>query len=372
MGIQIVKFPAILTGFVFVSVFIVVTQAQLKLQIKPSLSVTDSVLHFPNEYDASKIERTKCRERADLIKLPPEAQARAEGRESRYQLRNGRISYAQALHENLQGSNYWSKEYIFAETTYPFSIAQTSDFTFLIAGYLNWETYSRRSFILNIDSDGNIIWKYLYHDPSKEVIPLPNIYFPWLLIQSISPADDGGSFISGALVEERNNFIAVLAKISSSGDVEWSTYFKASSFVTFDTINQTNDGGLIISGKISGKGSRDIWVLKLSSAGEIEWQYAYGGPGMESDFFDFPKNPSIIQAADGGYLLAGDSDSFSFNEWPDLWILKLSEKGDIEWQKSYGGLQSDYLAFPGHHIKETATGDIYVAATTISFSNPPQ
>ncbi len=79
---------------------------------------------------------------------------------------------------------------------------------------------------------------------------------------------------------------------------------------------------------LSGQGC-DIWVLKLNTDGSVAWQKTYGGSGDDEAY-------SIQQTSDGGYIVAGDTDSFGAGT-ADVWVLKLDSDGTVAWQKTYGG-----------------------------------
>ena len=83
----------------------------------------------------------------------------------------------------------------------------------------------------------------------------------------------------------------------------------------------------------------DIWVVKLDSDGDISWQKTFGG-----NLFD--RAYSIQQTTDGGYILAGATQSFGSGD-DDMWLIKLDSSGDIAWQKTYGGSDSD-IAYSIH------------------------
>ncbi len=79
----------------------------------------------------------------------------------------------------------------------------------------------------------------------------------------------------------------------------------------------------------------DVCILKLDSKGEIVWEKKYGGS-------DYDRANSIIQTKDGGYIVGGHTQSYgakyapSFKAKKDVWIIKLDEKGNMEWQYLYG------------------------------------
>ena len=114
------------------------------------------------------------------------------------------------------------------------------------------------------------------------------------------------------------------------------------------SITQTSDEGYIIAGWSNSNdgdvsdnhGDYDVWVVKLSSAGEIEWQKSLGGSGLDKAW-------SVQQTVDEGYIIAGQSSSddgdvtMNHGGSDDIWIVKLSLSGEIEWQKSIGGYDID-------------------------------
>jgi hypothetical protein len=78
-----------------------------------------------------------------------------------------------------------------------------------------------------------------------------------------------------------------------------------------------------------------IWVLKLTLSGDVEWQRAYGGNFMDYGW-------SIQQTRDGGYVVAGYTESFDQSiRWLDATMIKLDSSGDITWERTYGGPGND-------------------------------
>ncbi len=145
-------------------------------------------------------------------------------------------------------------------------------------------------------------------------------------------------------------------KLSSDGTIEWQKTYGGNNTDRAYSIQQTNDGGYIVTGETEsfGAGNEDIWIIKLNSAGDIEWQKTYGGNYTDRSY-------SIQQTNDGGYIVAG---SFEILNWVrNIWILKLSPGGAIEWQKSFGGGESEYA----YSIQQTGDGGYVVAAETRSF-----
>lgn len=137
------------------------------------------------------------------------------------------------------------------------------------------------------------------------------------------------------------------------------------------TIKYTSDGGTVSAGYTDSKniqsgnhGARDYWdlyIVKLSKCGDLEWQVVYGGTGYESA-------RDIIATSDGGYLVLGETNSTDgdviagYGGTKDIWLLRLDAAGSLLWQKRYGGNGLDI----GNTIQLLADGNYLIAASTSS------
>lgn len=131
---------------------------------------------------------------------------------------------------------------------------------------------------------------------------------------------------------------------------------------------QTMDGGYIMAGAahsndgdVSGNhGAFDFWVVKLDALGSIQWQKCLGGTGYEWAY-------SIQQTTDGGFIVAGRSDSndgdvsYGHGNY-DFWVVKLDAFGSIQWQKCLGGTGWD----EARSVQQTTDGGYIVAGWTSS------
>ena len=129
--------------------------------------------------------------------------------------------------------------------------------------------------------------------------------------------------------------------------VDWKRNYGGRFNEQFNAMTKTKDGGVIILGNsysddrdVSGNnGKLDIWVIKLNEKGEIEWEENYGG--SKSD-----KGKDIIQTSDGGFMVVGYSESSDGDVngnlgADDFWVLKIDAQGNIEWEENYGGGGND-------------------------------
>ena len=173
----------------------------------------------------------------------------------------------------------------------------------------------------------------------------------------IQQTSDGGYIVAGMTDSfGAGEYDIWVLKLSPDGEIEWQKTYGGSGTDEANFIQQTSDGGYIVAGMTDsfGAGEYDIWVLKLSSTGDIEWQKTYGGSRWD-------ETPSIQQTSDGGYIVAGSANFGGGSR--DFWILKLSPDGEIEWQKTYGGSDHDFA----HSIQQTSDGGYIVAGYTFSW-----
>jgi hypothetical protein len=135
-----------------------------------------------------------------------------------------------------------------------------------------------------------------------------------------------------------------IVKLTPAGAIQWQKSYGGTGSDRAFNVMQTSDGGYLVNGVsasadgdvIGNHGGNDFWVLKLDTAGAIQWQHALGGTGD-----DFGR--SVWQTIDGGYVVAGktntpnDGDVSGNHGDYDYWIVKLDTAGAIEWQQCYGG-----------------------------------
>ncbi|MDQ3291941.1 MAG: hypothetical protein M3Q05_11700, partial [Bacteroidota bacterium] len=142
----------------------------------------------------------------------------------------------------------------------------------------------------------------------------------------------------------------------------WDKTIGGSDWDVLSIVQQTQDGGYILGGysysNISGdksqnnKGGYDYWVVKLNANGAKVWDRTLGG--TSDDVLT-----SLQQTSDGGYILAGRSESGvgGNKSQPnkgesDYWVVKLNAKGNKVWDKSFGGSGNDYL----YSVQQTSDG----------------
>ena len=139
--------------------------------------------------------------------------------------------------------------------------------------------------------------------------------------------------------------------------IEWIKTFGGEGDDKAESVQQTSDGGYIICGQtrsFSYDGYEDAWLIKTDEYGELEWEQNYGEPGM----LKIDGGNDAVETADGGYVFTGLT--FSYNEEGEIkiWSVKTDEDGNEEWNHIYrdGRGYSIYQTIDGGYI---ICGDSY-------------
>ncbi|MEW5900528.1 MAG: hypothetical protein AB1715_03595 [Acidobacteriota bacterium] len=145
-----------------------------------------------------------------------------------------------------------------------------------------------------------------------------------------------------------------ILKLSSSGDVEWQRSYGSFDHEFAESIRQTGEGGYITAGykEPYGAGLRDFLVQKLTPEGEVEWQKTYGEEWHDNAH-------SIQQTRDGGYVLAGEINK-------RIAVTKLAPTGAIEWKRVYWTPSPGYGSYDSfvRSIKQTNDGGYIITGDT--------
>lgn len=277
---------------------------------------------------------------------------------------------------NSTGTIQWQKSFGGTSNDVAKSILQTNDGGYIVTG----STYSINGdvtgnhgngdyWVIKLSGAGAVEWKKCYGGSNTDDA------------FSIRKTSDGGYIVAGSTFSPNDGDVTGnhgswdywILKINSIGTLLWQKTYGGSSADNASSIGETTDGGFIISGlshSIDGdvtgnNGNDDYWVVKISSSGSLEWQKSLGGSSVDHAY-------SVLQALDGGYVIAGGTNSNNVNVsgnhgMEDYWVVKLSSLGTIQWQKCLGGSSDDRaysisLARDGGYIVAGATssnnGDI--------------
>ncbi|TDE03743.1 T9SS type A sorting domain-containing protein [Flavobacterium hiemivividum] len=300
----------------------------------------------------------------------------------------------------------WEKSYGGLHADYLFDAQPTADYGFILAGSsLSDKTGNKTNnnhgdldyWVWKMDEKGNLDWQKSFGGSGFD------------LLQSIKNTRDGGFILAGTSnspitpeggVGNKKDDCKGLTdfwviKLDAKGEEQWQKTIGGSGQDELLCAFQTKDGGYMLGGSSSSsiinnndirnsnenkvfdakpdlygksekcRGNMDYWIVKLDKTGTVQWQKTYGG-----EYADVLR--SMEQTKDGGYILGGYSNSPRSGDKTeansgigDYWIVKVSDIGTIEWQKTYGGNGDNQL----YVIQQTEEGG-YIAGGNSNSTNP--
>ena len=227
------------------------------------------------------------------------------------------------------------------------SVKQTADGGYIITGYLSNIESRFDVWLIKTDNQGNEEWNQTFGGNSND------------FSYSVQQTMDGGYIITGGTQSFGSGEEDVyLIKTDSQGNKEWNQTFGGSEDDYGYSVKQTMDGGYIITGGTQsfGSGESDMWLIKTDSQGNEEWNQTFGGSGYDG-------GSSVKQTMDGGYVITGGTQSFgSGGSDSDVWLIKTDSQGNEEWNQTFGG-------GGGHSVKQTNDGGYVVIGGTDSEEN---
>lgn len=257
------------------------------------------------------------------------------------------------------GNIQWQKTMGGAGTDVVQDVQATVDGGFVIAGYSDSGASGNKTvaslgandmWVIKFDANGVEQWQKAHGTNAHDIV------------NEIKTTSDGGYILGGHVYAYSSSipnhtyygaYDFLLTKIDANGNLQWQKTLGGSGEDYIESLQQTTDGGYILGGTsysgISGVKTEgnmgnlysDYWLVKIDATGTIQWQNTIGGNSM--DWIE-----SVIQTAEGGYLLSGYSYSGVSGDKTenghgdvDIWIVKTNSTGTIEWQKTLGGSYVD-------------------------------
>ena len=224
-------------------------------------------------------------------------------------------------------------------------LQETGDGGNILVGNTASEGKGSDLFLIRTDALGNCIWSKIFGGSGEDVG-----YF-------VQETRDGGFIVTGstksfAMGEE----LLWLIKTDGNGSLSWDKTFGGFVSSSGDggwSVHETEDGGYIVAGytQSMGSGRKDLWLIKTDGQGSRIWDKTFGG--REDDV-----GMSVLPSRDGGYIVAGRTGTFG-KGGDDVWLLKTDSRGEELWNATFGGKQDD----AGFQVVELADGYALVGRT---------
>ena len=245
------------------------------------------------------------------------------------------------------GDTAWTRTYGGTGRDAGYSVQQTADGGYIIAGYT--ESYGAGGndvWLIKTDTSGDTTWTRAFggshHDEGY----------------SVRQTADGGYIVVGYTKSYgAGNADIWLIKTDASGDTMWTRLLGGVDHDKGYSVAQTADGGFVIAGLTFsyGAGSADIWLIKTDASGDTMWTRTHGRAGYDEGY-------SVAQTANGGYVIAGYTSSYGAG-LEDVWLVRTDASGDTMWTQTYGGANHDF----GWSVAQTTDGGYVVAGHTSSY-----
>jgi gliding motility-associated-like protein len=239
---------------------------------------------------------------------------------------------------NSQGEVLWRND-ILHDNTYEtaYSVAELPDGSFVVAG--NAATLQdagtlAHGYLAKFDANGKFLWEKIY-DISNWVKDFSDI--------AICPNED--LIVTGVQATNTGANLWV-ARLDSTGNLLWNkTFTKGAGF----SILALPTGGIWVCAEEIILGYPHAWLIRLDDAGNIINEFYVNGPAT------WGKLRELTLTTDGGFIGVGHSKS-------DLWVVKFDSDGGLEWERRFGGMDSD----DGYDISLIPGGGYYVLGRTYS------
>ena len=249
----------------------------------------------------------------------------------------------------------WSKTFGGSEDDRGNDILQTKDGGFAILGYSTSSNLdvpgnagSQDFWMIKLDANGTISWSktfgYLGADFGTTLLQTADNSY--LITGVLDVTASGGQGNSRNSQRHAGGDIWAI-KLSENGDLQWSKYFGGSFTDAPFGIVETEDHNFIIAGSSdsadvdisNNNGSYDFWVLKITSNGSLLWERSFGGSEID-------EARAITATNDGNFIIVGDTrsadkDVSNNNGAADVWILKMNLDGNLIWERTIGGSSFD-------------------------------
>jgi hypothetical protein len=250
------------------------------------------------------------------------------------------------------GNALWNRTYGGEESEQAMSLIQTNDRGYVIAG--NTESFGAGSsdcWLVKTDINGNLEWNQTYGEAG------------WEYAHCVIETSDEGYAITGGYQPVGADWSDFwLVKTDSAGNMEWNKTYGGPSEEFAYSLVQTVDGGYAIAGRTlyeyAHPPNYDFWLVKTDANGNMAWNKTYGRAYIDRAY-------SVLQTSDGGYAMVGRTQARDASGFllVDFWVIKVDRSGNVQWNKTYGGANSDWA----WSFVQTSDEGYTIAAYTDSF-----
>jgi hypothetical protein len=245
-----------------------------------------------------------------------------------------------------QGNAQWEKTYGGLNDDVGWSVKQTADGGYVIAGYT--DSYGHGSddvYVIKTDSNGDTIWTRTFGGTASD------------RGYSLALSSDGGVVVAGLTASFGTGWDVYVVKIDSSGNPAWEKFYGGPEEDGAYSIAGMPDGGFITAGdtRSFGTGVQDVYAIRLDNNGDSLWSRTYGG-------IDHYTASGVAATSDSGAIMIGITDSYGAI-YGDYYLVRINKDGDTLWTRHYGGESTEW----GYSVRQKSDGSFIAAGWSDSY-----
>ncbi|WP_299668510.1 hypothetical protein [uncultured Polaribacter sp.] len=274
----------------------------------------------------------------------------------------------------------WQKTFGGSKDDRASAIVQTLEGGFAVLGYtqssdvdISENAGSKDFWLLKLSNNGNVLWQKTFGfsgaDYGTSLLETNDGGFLLTGVLDVSASGGQGNAKSAAIKHAGGDYWAI--KTDNAGNLEWSKFFGGSFTDIPLGVVETQDNSFVIAGSSdsndfnikNNNGAYDFWLTKISSRGNLIWEKSFGGSQID-------EARAITTTNDGNFIVVGDTRSSDKNVAinngaADVWILKISTEGNLLWEKTFGGTNFD----AARAVSKTQDNGFIIAGSSRSLDN---
>jgi hypothetical protein len=218
---------------------------------------------------------------------------------------------------DANGTELWNTTIDNGSWERAYDVIEVSSGGFAACGYVRIESWNYY-YLVRLDESGNIDWMKNYTGNADTEA--------WALAET----DDGGFILVGKDIYGGGMYVV---RTDENGTIDWdTTIYDGDNLFGYDVLDLSGTNGYIIAGfteeEVGDDTVNSFYLLKIDEYGNHLWNATHGGPGTEYCF-------GMTQALDGGYTLCGTTASWGGGGY-DMYLVKFDNTGNLQWNQTYG------------------------------------
>jgi hypothetical protein len=245
----------------------------------------------------------------------------------------------------------WSRTYGGMAADAGWGIAETADSGFIVVAESYSFGYDKQVYLIRTEANGDTLWTKVFGGSGLEQC------------LSVQQTTDGGYVMSGTTTSYGKTYQAYLIKTKPDGSLSWFKTYGGNDWENCPSVQQTTDGGYILARWTYsyGAGDADVYLVKTDSLGNLRWFKTYGGSHEDMAFH-------VEQTTEGEYIIVGNSKSFG-PAVSNVYLIKTNPQGDTLWTRTYCPFSYGWNADYAYSCQQTSDGGYIISGVSVTDTN---